>query len=90
MTTIQEKIERLKSVTRGRYFTYIPTPSYENILEALSLAVEGLEKIGFTTDVAPADETGGPCKIHLGASRNRRILEAQDALKAINEKLGRG
>lgn len=60
-------------------------------LEMLEVACEALRKIGYTQDVSPADpETGGPCRIATANSRNRRILEAQEALAALEEKAGRG
>ncbi len=53
-------------------------------IEALREAVTALENIGHTQDISPADpETGGPCRIAIANSRNRRILEAQEALRNI-------
>lgn len=52
----------------------------------LDVAILALKKIGYTTDVSPSDpETSGPCRISVANSRNRRILEAQEALKEIGE-----
>lgn len=50
---------------------------------------QALHKIGYTTDVSPADENGGPCRIAISNSRNRRILEAQDAFKKLEAWLGK-
>lgn len=60
-------------------------------VEAVKVLVEAMEKIGYTQDVSPADpETGGPCRIAVANSRNRRILEAQEALRAAARILSEG
>ena len=60
-------------------------------VQAVKVLVEAMEKIGYTQDVSPADsETGGPCRIAVANSRNRRILEAQEALRVAARIISEG
>jgi hypothetical protein len=56
----------------------------QSLQSKLATAVEALDKIANTQDVVPRDaEYSGPCRISLAETRNRRILEARDALALI-------
>ena len=54
----------------------------KEVEESLRVACEALYKIGYTQDSGPedADGKGGPCRIVIAQSRNRRILEAKEAI----------
>lgn len=57
--------------------------SVNSILETrIEKLREALDEIANTQDISPVDPSGnGPDRVCLGQSRNRRILEARDALR---------
>jgi hypothetical protein len=56
--------------------------------ELIVMLAETLETIAHTIDTAPEDPLGGPCRMYLSMTRNRRIEEARAALEKLRQSLG--
>jgi hypothetical protein len=89
---IRDRAKRLDDsewLSNKTYYFYLEESQKDipALLDVVEDLLSACEKIGHTTDVSPVDPDGGPCRIATAMSRNRRILEAQEAISQAAERL---
>jgi len=82
--------ERRKKIYQDKnlYQQSLNTVAYVDLLEkVIERQNAALNQIAHTQDVAREDKNGGPNRFDVAMSRNRRIIEASDALSEVRRML---